>query len=319
MLQKDNPKVRNSSIELLRVLALIMIMFYHFANHGNLPCEIQSVGENFFAAKCFRMFGKVGVNIFIIISCWFLQYDINFVYARHKIKDTWIIVFFYSVSIFLFVSTIKGSFSIAGLVKALVPISSSVNWYATAYILFLILLPIISKGVNSLTQKEHRIIALILAFYFCCLQTVLGESGVFALNHFTNVTWFIVVYVIIGYIKRYIDYKKIPLLCYLGISILMCTYLLGSVYLIDYKDIALQFKRPETSVYLMQINYFPVFVLAICLFLCFERVQFKSIVVNYFGEAVFGVYLMHDNDLINNYLWTTICKSQSLLMEDMFF
>lgn len=27
---------------------------------------------------------------------------------------------------------------------------------------------------------------------------------------------------------------------------------------------------------------------------------------------------MHDNDLINNYLWTTICKSQSLLMEDMF-
>lgn len=283
MFQKNNPKVRNSSIELLRVLALLMIMLYHYANHGNLPFEIQSIGENFFAAKCFRMFGKVGVNIFIVISCWFLQGDIDMDYAWRKIKDTWIIVFFYSVLIFLSVSTIKGSFSISGVIKAILPISNSVNWYATAYILFLILLPIISKGVNALTQKEHRIIALILTVYFCLLQTVLGESGVFALNHFTNVTWFIVVYVVTGYIKRYIDYKRISLLWYFCISIFMCIYLLGSVYLIDYKDIALQFKRPETSVYLMQINYFPVFVLAICLFLMFERVKMKSIVVNQLG------------------------------------
>lgn len=36
---KYNPKRRNSSIELLRILSMLMIIFHHFAVHGNFSWD----------------------------------------------------------------------------------------------------------------------------------------------------------------------------------------------------------------------------------------------------------------------------------------
>lgn len=53
---------RNSSLELLRIICMVMIVAHHFAVHSRFPEEIG--GANGFIVQLFRSGGKVGVNAF---------------------------------------------------------------------------------------------------------------------------------------------------------------------------------------------------------------------------------------------------------------
>ncbi len=57
---------RKSNIEVLRIIAMIMIVFSHFYSHG----EFNNVENpiNLFFLKYISTFGKIGVNIFVLIS-----------------------------------------------------------------------------------------------------------------------------------------------------------------------------------------------------------------------------------------------------------
>lgn len=75
----NTPKVkqeRNSSFEILRIIAILFIVAHHFSVHGGF--DFSSLGNssqviinrtwiNFIA-----QFGKLGVNLFILISAFFL-------------------------------------------------------------------------------------------------------------------------------------------------------------------------------------------------------------------------------------------------------
>ena len=63
---------RNTSIELLRIISMIMIMFHHFAYHGNFEWNFNEVTLPHLWYDFILMGGKVGVDIFVLISGYFL-------------------------------------------------------------------------------------------------------------------------------------------------------------------------------------------------------------------------------------------------------
>lgn len=68
---KENNKIRNSNIELLRIIAILFIILSHlgiFATHNYLLIN----KTNYFISETFTLLGEIGTNIFIIISSWFL-------------------------------------------------------------------------------------------------------------------------------------------------------------------------------------------------------------------------------------------------------
>lgn len=67
----DKKTVRNSNFELLRILAMIMIVAHHFAVHSALDVSTMSYANNLWISFL-RNGGKLGVNIFIMISGYFL-------------------------------------------------------------------------------------------------------------------------------------------------------------------------------------------------------------------------------------------------------
>src|SRR5574344_1877581 len=114
-------KDRQSNIELLRILAIIMITLHHFSlylglyNNSNLGME-----KNIFGIVLFSL-GKIGVNIFIIISGYFL---IDSKSNIKKIIKLWLEVLFYSVSILIIGELLHiNTLSFNDNVKALLPIS----------------------------------------------------------------------------------------------------------------------------------------------------------------------------------------------------
>ena len=60
---------RQSNFEFLRILAIIMIIFHHIAVHGNFSNPDVT---SYLFIVLMQMGGKIGVNIFILISGYFL-------------------------------------------------------------------------------------------------------------------------------------------------------------------------------------------------------------------------------------------------------
>lgn len=72
MKQKNNYKNRSSNFEILRIIAMIMIVAHHFSVHGGFEMYISSLQLNTIFLQFLQFGGKIGVNIFVLISGYFL-------------------------------------------------------------------------------------------------------------------------------------------------------------------------------------------------------------------------------------------------------
>ena len=59
---------RQSNIELLRIIAMIFIIAHHFAVHGGFNFSTDIITVNSLWIQFIKIGGKIGVNIFVLIS-----------------------------------------------------------------------------------------------------------------------------------------------------------------------------------------------------------------------------------------------------------
>ena len=115
---KEENNQRQSNFEFLRILAIIMIIFHHIAAHSNFSSPSETT---FLYIVFIRMGGKIGVNIFVLISGYFL---INAEKIKiKKILKLWGQIIFYSLLIYA-IFTIFGlnKFEMRIFIKNLFPI-----------------------------------------------------------------------------------------------------------------------------------------------------------------------------------------------------
>ena len=64
---------RDSNFELLRIICMVLIVIHHFSVHGGYFTETQgTLPFNATLIDLFAMGGRLGVNIFVLISGYFL-------------------------------------------------------------------------------------------------------------------------------------------------------------------------------------------------------------------------------------------------------
>ena len=63
-------KERKSNFELLRIIAMILIISFHIVFHSEY--EITTLNFNNYIIKVFWLFGEIGVNLFLLISGYFM-------------------------------------------------------------------------------------------------------------------------------------------------------------------------------------------------------------------------------------------------------
>ena len=63
---------RNSNLELLRIIAMVFIVSHHFAVHGFGDCNFVISNPNNYLIYLLSIFGKIGVDIFVLISAYFM-------------------------------------------------------------------------------------------------------------------------------------------------------------------------------------------------------------------------------------------------------
>ena len=95
-------KVRNSNLEMLRIICMLMILSHHYSVHGFASFGL-TYGMNRHLVDILSMGGKLGVNIFVLISGYFmLRSEVTLRKLLSIIGQTW----FYSVGILVLFFTI---------------------------------------------------------------------------------------------------------------------------------------------------------------------------------------------------------------------
>ena len=319
-------KQRNSNLELLRIISMILIIFHHFVVHGMFGTDIALTNFNTYILLFMVMFGKLGVVIFILISAYFM------IETKITLRKFLVLggeVYFYSF-LFLAIGIIlltPSSISVEILGQSLLPISHSGYWFITCYIILILFSPLMNKGIKSLSEKMLLKVILVAVILWSVFPTFIPPMTaypvqmVYSGNNFqyTPLIWFFVIYLIGSYIRLYLDIDKLKtnkLIIGLVASILI-TYI-GTLFF-GYIDLTskayIWWSLPIEGIMKNSLftgvyaeNKFFILIASLCLFLLFlKRKEFSNKYINFLAGSALGVYLIHENTIVSNLLlWKTL-------------
>ncbi len=290
---------RDSKFELLRIICMILIVAHHLVCYGGYDYTSNIPFMNLALLRTFVVGGKLGVNIFVLIGAYFLV-DKDF--KLSKTIKLILQVFFYSMLFYLTFTLFGGyNFSVQEFFANFFSVTVGKYWFITAYLIMYCLSPFINKLIKQLSQKEHKILIIFLLFIQCIV-------GIVYRNYLSNVGWFITLYLIAAYLKMYpnddskkITSIKINLLIFIvsfSATILFNVFLNVSFY---------------SQTHLVNVAS------SISLFNVFRNLKpFHSKFINTVSSTTFGVYLIHENGFMRNFIWQQTFKCGEMVYSNYF-
>jgi hypothetical protein len=278
-------KVRQSNIELLRIILMGMIVVHHLIVHG---IGIGTLGNVSGGKQVLVLFTNaavvMSVNTFLFISGYFgIQFKLK------SLLSLWMQAVFYSLLIGGVFHFWKGS--PFNPVFSAFPISSSLWWYLTNFIGLYLLSPFINKGVELLSKTQLLLIVIGL-FYFNCVAGSMFRT--FGVNDGYSFFSFLFLYLLARYLKTR---TGVP-----SVALSLVGYFLCVVFVFLLALFFVKRGRLDLAVQVFAYNNPLVIAMSVCFFYLFQQLSFQNKVVNYVSSLVFGVYLIHDHYLVRDLL-----------------
>ena len=296
--------LRQSNIELLRIIAMVLIVAHHFSFHGGFDFPTETVTFNRLWVQFLLIGGKIGVNIFVLISGYFM---ISSTAKISKIIKLWLQIITYSV-LFFAVFTAVGvvPFSFKAVLKALFPITFSNWWFASTYFVMYLLSPYINKLLHNLSKKSYQRLLILLAVLWSVIPTFLTVP-----MQSNSLLWFIFIYALAGYIRLYIPLRTVGGGKYIASSAALMLLTFSSVVVFDILGTKYSvFAYHSTYLYAMQ--RIPAFLTALLMFIGFLKTDIGcKKAVNIISSATFGVYLIHENQYVAAFFWKKLFANAS--------
>lgn len=305
---EEKKTTRQSNFELLRIIAMIMIVAHHFAYRSEMVFDTSTITAGRLWQQFLMYGGHIGLDVFVLISGYFLvdRTRLNL----SKIARIWIMMFFYSVVIYAAIIATGTEVAFLDLYSdwVLIPACTGVWDFASAYLGLMFAFPFINLLLHALSKNQYRLIIAVMLIFWSVLPTFFAKS--FGCNYFL---WLVALYTFAGYIKLYPEdfargksfYRKWMFILW-GLS-------LASAVVLD----VLGFKFEICATYATHFSgmqHINIVLTAICMFLTFKEVKIgkkdgNSRIVNLVASATFGVYLIHDNLLLSQWIWKQLFKN----------
>ena len=296
---KSTSKNREMNFELLRIIAMLLIVGSHYVMHGQIQETVQIGSLNQSFLGIIRFLAGIGVNLYVLITGYYMIFSkIKF----KKIIKMWFSVVFYSLVILVIYKILGNSIGIKDVIKSIMPICSELYWFVTAYIALYMLSPFINKLIKHLEKRQYLILLIILFIFLVVIKTIFIDSASIESQNGASLIWFIYLYLVAGYIRLYYK-EKFNKNVYLWVAILI-TIIVAIIRYVSIKYLGKEMTR------LITFNNIFAFVGTICIFIFFKNVKIQNTVCNKIIGAIapltLGVYLIHENPYINNSIWNLL-------------
>lgn len=296
----DYPIVRNSSFELLRIVAMLMIIASHFSQHGGFEFPFSSITLNRLWQQFLFLGGQRGNDIFILISGYFLinSQEVKFIKLFRIILS---FVFFGVLVSALRAASSTGIFSVKLLIDTL-----KYWWFILAYIVLYTIHPYLNMFLTRLSHKEYKSFLKAAFIYWCIIPTFTRWD--FGGNSLIN---FMCVYSIGGYFRLWDKTQEVGNSYFIlyGIFFMLADWLV--ILLMDIAGLKHEIFA-ENALYFWGMMKPCTIIAAVCFFLGFRKLGIPhSKIINTFAGASLGVYMLHENKFSQNLFWHEIFRTSS--------
>lgn len=294
-------KPRESNIELLRIISMVIIIIYHSLLHAVIPNSPELISF----IKPITAILHIGVICFVLISGY---WGINF--SLTGFIKLFLYCSFYSILIFVVGVLLNPIFfNLKNFLKALIPFQW---WFVQIYLCLFLLVPIVNIPIKNAT-KETKIIFILI------LLTISFLFGQFvpSLEGGKNPINFMLIYYIGNYLRTEFVLSKS-----INTTKIICVYvILNCVFFITMLSTENYFIFINKALFRVFFPYngFGLMINSLLVFIIFTRLNFSSKVINWLASSSLSVYLLHENEYLSLYLYNCIKYFQSYIDNSIFF
>ena len=286
---------------------MICIVSSHFATHGRFHFDAQTVSIPRLWWCFIEMGGYFGVNVFVLISGYFLINDHSGLFNYKRILKFWGQVAFYSVVIYVI-------FGLAGFIEfswketicTLFPITTNRWWFASTYFTLYLFHPFLNMFLRRMEKDIFRNFLVLVIIMWCIVPTFTPED--YQVN---NLLWFFTLYSVAAYIRLFGLNPRFKCRHY------VCFCIMFSLlrYMSSVTLILIGTKVPTAARHYLEFYEkwsVLTFLSALSMFMVFYSIKMgHNRWINVIASATFGVYLIHDNRIVRPFLWQTVFKNAS--------
>ena len=179
-------KKRTSNIELLKVIAMIIIVLAHntpVANNVKLRGELEFLIDGNLATANWQelivdigiYFSQFAVCIFFVCSVWFLV-DSKAVKPR-KILYMWVDLFFFSVVYAVVIKIIYPEMTWETFIKSFFPFSTNETWYISCYVLLYAIHPLLNVVIYGIAKRTLLLSVMITSVLYGVIMFFVPGGG----------------------------------------------------------------------------------------------------------------------------------------------
>lgn len=299
-------KKRQANFELLRIVAMFMIIALHYLVKGGIAVPFAENDSSVnYVAWLIEAFCIVAVNCYILISGYFL---VESAWKPGRIISLLCQVLFYAILIpCVMLGTGMLSWRDMGIydwIGCVLPIETEHYWFATSYLLLYLFAPFLAAGIRQMEKRQLQVVTALLLFFFSVGKTVFPVKLVTD-QYGYSFGWFLCLFVVAGYIRRYgipwLERKSHAVTGYILSCLLIWGLSLFSHMLAGRIDAFSYYENmPYTYNHLLCLTG------AVCLFYVFKNIRIResgmSETICVLAPYTFGVYLLHEHVLVR-YEW----------------
>jgi len=291
---------RITSIEALRVIAMFMIVVMHYVFYGLKMNPIHEYYDmssfrgclDYLTMEALYILSGTAVNCYVMITGYFLIDKLT--YRWGGVIKTWFLALFYSVVFLIIAFLLKFDVEVSDIIQAMLPVHQSAYWFVTSYIGLLLFAPILSRAAASFSKRSYQIVLVVL--FIVTFQFLYGKIY----GGFKSIIFFGFLFLIAGYIRlhgipRWIYNHKY--LCFVLIWLMMLFFSTG-INLI---------RGGRGNFQLISSSYDgPLLFLSLIIFIIFISPNKECRALEWLSKLApytFGVYLVHTNKFVNDWIW----------------
>lgn len=290
LINKNTPP-RNYGVDLLKILSMMMVLGLHLNKYGGFLDADMSYWEKF-AVNYYEHLCIVAVNVFVIISAWFLRERTASINKTLSLVSA--IVFWTIVSL-LVVHLLGQNVTVKWVVKS-IPFFGRAYDFLSGYLVMYMLSPVLNNMLNSSTRKQIALLAFG-AFFVFSLMTPITSSAYLKINGGYSCFWFICLYLMTAYLKEY--HRKLNRSE--RFSLLSLYFIMGAI--------AVFFTLHKLPILgSLAYNNVMVTIAAFSIFLFFKDIKINNVyanrIIKFLAPMTLGVFLIHDHNLMEQYYLT---------------
>lgn len=276
---------RMANIELLRLVAMAMVVAFHYQIHiASDSAMMVDFSHNQLLLILLGSWGVFGSNAFFAITAYFLL-------KKDEVPFKRVILMVAKIAIIgtgLYLLAIRmglAPFQFKNIVKTVFAIFTYQYWFISVWIIITLIFPLLNMIVEKL-DKKYYIFLLVFLFYFFYIYACI--AGFDLAGRLGGAIW---IYLLIGFLEKRCDANFFKKYALLGILILMG---INVVY-----EIAVEmgwFGLSKSYIYVLENGASPTAALgAIFLLYLFLKIKIEDKILNYIiwgGEYSVGIYLI---------------------------